>query len=63
VVRHNREAGDQEGQLLSVKELIAKIEHFVVNYNKNKAPFAWTAKRLILEKLNKLCEYISGTVH
>jgi len=44
--------------------LIAKIEHFVANYNKNMAPFAWTATAdSILEKLSRLCAQISGTAH
>ena len=54
----------RRGSFSSVKELIAKIEHFVANYNKNKAPFAWTATAdSILEKLSRLCTQISGTVH
>jgi len=54
----------RRGSFSSVKELIAKIEHFVANYNKNKAPFAWTATAdSILEKLSRLCAQISGTAH
>ena len=54
----------RRGSFSSVKELIAKIEHFVASYNKNKAPFAWTATAdSILEKLSRLCAQISGTVH
>jgi putative transposase len=48
----------------SVKELIAKIEHFIANYNKDSAPFSWTATAdSILEKLHRLCSQISGTSH
>ncbi|MFN9659151.1 MAG: IS630 family transposase, partial [Cyanobacteriota bacterium] len=44
------------------KELIAKIEHFIANYNKGSAPFSWTATAdSILEKLQRLCSQISGT--
>jgi putative transposase len=54
----------RRGSFSSVKELIAKIEHFVANYNKNKALFAWSATAdSILEKLSRLCAQISGTVH
>jgi putative transposase len=48
----------------SVKELIEKIEQFVVAYDKTKAPFQWTATAdSILEKLQRLCSQISGTAH
>jgi len=47
-----------------VQELVEKIEHFVSTYNKNTRPFIWTATAdSILEKINRLCEYISGTPH
>jgi putative transposase len=43
-------------------ELIAKIEHFIANYNKGSVPFSWTAMTdSILEKLQRLCAQISGT--
>jgi len=52
----------RRGSFSSVKELIAKIEHFIDNYNKNSAPFSWTATAdSILEKLQRLCLQISGT--
>jgi putative transposase len=36
----------------------------VAAYNKNKAPFNWTATAdSILEKLQRLCSQISGTAH
>jgi putative transposase len=51
------------GSFSSVKELIAKIEQFVVAYNKTKTPFNWTATAdSILEKLQRPCAQISGTV-
>ncbi|MFZ0407181.1 MAG: IS630 family transposase, partial [Cyanobium sp.] len=41
-----------------------KIEQFVAAYNKNTAPFIWTATAdSIFEKLQRLCSRISGTVH
>lgn len=47
-----------------VKELIARIEQFVGAYNRNTAPFIWTATAdSILEKLQRLCSRISGTAH
>jgi putative transposase len=52
----------RRGSFSSVKELIAKIEHFIANYNKDSAPFSWTATAdSILEKLHHLCSQISGT--
>ena len=52
----------RRGSFSSVKELIAKIEHFIDNYNKDSAPFSWTATAdSILEKLQRLCLQISGT--
>jgi putative transposase len=52
----------RRGSFSSVKELIAKIEHFIANYNKDSAPFSWTATAdSILEKLHRLCSQISGT--
>jgi len=54
----------RRGSFSSVKELITKIELFVVAYNKTKAPFNWTATAdSILEKLQRLCSQISGTAH
>jgi putative transposase len=52
----------RRGSFSSVKELIAKIEQFIANYNKDSAPFSWTATAdSILEKLHRLCSQISGT--
>jgi len=54
----------RRGSFSSVKELIARIEQFVGAYNKNTAPFIWTATAdSILEKLQRLCSRISGTAH
>jgi putative transposase len=54
----------RRGSFSSVKELVAKIEHFVDNFNKKKTPIAWTATAdSILEKLSRLCAQISGKGH
>jgi putative transposase len=54
----------RRGSFKSVKELIAKINHFVQRYNRNSRPFAWTATAdSILQKLSTLCTSISGTAH
>jgi len=54
----------RRGTFRSVHELVEKIDHFVQAYNKNTRPFIWTATAdSILEKINRLCEYISGTQH
>ncbi|MFN9645536.1 MAG: IS630 family transposase, partial [Cyanobacteriota bacterium] len=45
-------------------ELVAKIEMFVANYNKDTSPFAWTATAdSIFEKIQRLCLRISGAAH
>lgn len=54
----------RRGSFRSVKELIAKIEHFVTHYNKNSSPFVWTATaESILAKIEQLTSQISGTAH
>jgi putative transposase len=54
----------RRGSFKSVKELIAKINHFVQHYNRNSKPFAWTATAdSIFAKLARLCSRISGTKH
>jgi putative transposase len=54
----------RRGTFKSVKELIAKIEQFVAEYNSNSHPFSWTATAdSILEKVKRLCQRISGTGH
>ena len=48
----------RRGSFSSVKELIAKIEHFIANYNKGSTPFNWTATAdSILEKLQARSTY------
>jgi len=52
----------RRGTFKNVKQLIEKIENFVVHYNKNTRPFSWTATAdSIFEKLGRLCKRISGT--
>ncbi len=47
-----------------LKELVAKIEMLVASYNKNTAPFVWTATAdSIFEKIQRLCLCISGAAH
>ena len=54
----------RRGSFKSVKELIAKISHFVQHYNRNSKPFAWTVTaNSIFNKLTRLCSPISGTRH
>ena len=54
----------RRGSFRSVKELVAKIDHFVQTYNAKAHPFSWTATAdSILSKVQRLCERISGTQH
>jgi len=54
----------RRGTFKSVKELVSKIEQFVQHYNTTSRPFVWTATaNSILEKIKKLCQFISGTQH
>jgi transposase len=54
----------RRGSFSSVKELTAKIQHFVDHYNQTASPFAWTATaKSILDKIERLCSYTSGTAH
>ena len=54
----------RRGTFRSVKELVAKIDHFVRTYNAQANPFMWTATAdSILQKIGRLCEHISGTQH
>jgi putative transposase len=54
----------RRGSFRSVKELTAKINHFVTQYNQNCKPFMWTATAdSILAKLERLCTRINGTAH
>jgi len=54
----------RRGTFKSVKELTAKIDHFVKQYNTDSRPFVWAATAdSILEKIQRLCQYISETRH
>ena len=54
----------RRGSFRSVKELVRKIERFVDGYNKDSKPFVWHATAdSIFEKLARLCDVISRTVH
>ena len=54
----------RRGSFGGVKELVQKIDQFVTAYNQDCKPFSWQATaESILEKIRRLCEYISGTKH
>ena len=54
----------RRGSFGSVKELVEKIDQFVTAYNEDCKPFMWHATaESIFEKINRLCERISGTEH
>jgi hypothetical protein len=48
----------------SVKQLVQRIDQFVMHHNANSRPFRWTATaNSTIEKLHRLCSRISGTGH
>lgn len=54
----------RRGTFRSVKDLAAKIDHFVHHHNAQAQPFIWTATAdSILAKIKRLCQYISETQH
>ena len=54
----------RRGTFRRVTELVNKIDSFIKSYNAHAIPFIWTATaQSILEKIKRLCEYISGTRH
>ncbi len=54
----------RRGTFKSVKDLIDNIERYVRNYNAHSHPFIWTATAdSILEKIKRLCQFISETRH
>lgn len=54
----------RRGSFRSTRELVARIDEFVQNYNRNCQPFLWTATAdSILAKIERLCNAISGTGH
>src|SRR6202165_4889355 len=54
----------RRGPFRSVKDLIAKIDSYVQQYNPKAPPFVWTATaESILKKIERLCQRISKTQH
>lgn len=54
----------RRGSFRSVRELVQRIDHFVVHHNVDCKPFIWTATAdSIIAKLERLCARISGTAH
>jgi len=54
----------RRGSFRSVRELVQKIDQYVTHHNLHKRPFAWTATAdSILDKLQRLCKLINGTLH
>jgi len=54
----------RRGSFRNVRELVAKIEHYVKHYNEHKRPFVWTATAdSILQKIQRICKLINGTPH
>ena len=61
---HISDKAIRRGSFPSVRDLIAKIDHFVTHYNQTCKPFVWTATAdSILAKLQRLCSRINGTEH
>ncbi len=54
----------RRGSFRSVRELVQRIDHFVVHHNVDCKPFVWTATAdSIIEKIKRLCSRINGTAH
>lgn len=54
----------RRGSFSNVKQLVTKIQAFVEHYNAHTTPFVWTATaESIIDKVERLCSYISGTQH
>jgi len=54
----------RRGSFRSVRQLVQKIDQYVAHHNLHKRPFAWTATAdSILDKLQRLCKLINGTLH
>jgi putative transposase len=52
----------RRGSFRSVKELVQKIDAYVVTYHLHRRPFVWTATAdSILATLKRLCKVINGT--
>ena len=54
----------RRGSFSNVKQLTRKINAFVEQYNAQASPFAWVATaESILDKVERICSFISGTRH
>lgn len=54
----------RRGSFSSTKELVERIKQFCRKYNRQCKPFTWVATtESILQKVERLCESISGTGH
>ena len=54
----------RRGSFRSVRELVHKIDQYVIHHNLHRRPFAWTATAdSIFGKLQRLCKLINGTQH
>jgi transposase len=54
----------RRGSFRGVRQLVQKIDQYVAHHNLHKRPFAWTATAdSILDKLQRLCKLINGTLH
>src|SRR6266436_1314729 len=54
----------RRGSFRSVRQLVQKIDQYVAHHNLHKRPFARTATAdSILDKLQRLCKLINGTLH
>jgi putative transposase len=54
----------RRGSFRNVRQLVAKIEHYVAHYNHHQRPFVWTATAdSILAKVERICKLINGTPH
>ncbi|MGH6920521.1 MAG: IS630 family transposase [Geminicoccaceae bacterium] len=61
---HISDKAIRRGSFHSVRDLVAKIDHFVTHYNRTCKPFVWTVTAdSILAKLQRLCLRINGTGH
>ena len=54
----------RRGSFESVRHLEAEIRSYLAHHNQNPAPFTWTATAdMILGKVRRFCERISGSAH
>jgi putative transposase len=61
---HITQRAIRRGTFRSVKQLVDRINDFVRRYNTRCRPFVWTATAdSILQKIKRLCQFISGTRH